>query len=868
MIERQTQAYSDDEIYGILNPVVGGWFRSKFGTFAPPQKYAVMNIHQRQNTLITAPTGSGKTLSAFLSVLNELTTLSMDGKLEDKVYCVYISPLKALNNDIERNLNEPLAEISELAKSKGKEIGVRVAVRTGDTTPAQRAKQLTKPPHILITTPETLAILLCAPKFREYMRDVKWCVVDEIHALASNKRGVHLNLSLERLQNLAGGFTRIGLSATIWPLERVAEYLVGYENGKPRDCKMVDVQNLKGMDLEVLSPVDNIVETSEPQLHGALYRLLDQLIQEHKTTLIFTNTRSATERVVHYLKENYPARYTDNIGAHHSSLSKEHRLKIEEKLKKGELKAVVCSTSLELGIDIGYIDLVILLGSPKSVARMLQRVGRSGHKLHDKAKGRIVVMDRDDLVECAVLLKNALEGHIDSIDIPQNCLDVLAQQIYGIAIENRQHIENVWSLVKRAYCYRNLARDDFDSVIKYLAGEYMSLEARNVYAKIWYDSTTGEMGRRGHLARVLYSTNIGTIPEESFILVKEGDRIIGEIDEGFLERLAPGDIFVLGGDTYRYGFARGMTAQVQPAPGRAPTVPSWVSEQLPLSFEMAMEIQRFRRLMEEKFTAGRSKQEIIDFINSYLYVDEKAANSIYEYFREQFLYAEIPHDKKLLIEFYTNPAGDKYAIFHSCYGRRVNDALSRAIAYAIFRTRHRNVYISLTDHGFLITACSNKIQAIQGLQALRTESLRAVVEKATDKSEVLRRRFRHCASRALMILRSYKGKHKSVGRQQLSSTLLLSTCRYLPNDFPILREAKREVLEDLMDIRHAEEVLADIEHGRVKTKMAATTLPSPFALALLSKGYSDLLKLEDRLEFIRRMHDAIKRRIDARNPSN
>ena len=269
-----------------------------------------------------------------------------------------------------------------------------------------------------------------------------------------------------------------------------------------------------------MCPVKNIINATQQELYENLYNLLDKLIQDHRTTLIFTNTRSATERVVHHLKTKFPKKYTEEIGAHHGSLSRQHRLNIEERLRKGELRCVVSSTSLELGIDIGYIDLVLLLGSPKSVARALQRVGRSGHKLHDKIKGRFIVLDRDDLVECAVMLKNALEGEIDNIDVPQNCLDVLAQHIYGLAIEDKQHSETLFSLVKRSYCFKDLSRDDFYSVIKYLAGEYVSLEQRNVYAKIWYDSETKMLGKRGKLARVLYSTNIGTIPDESYLQVK------------------------------------------------------------------------------------------------------------------------------------------------------------------------------------------------------------------------------------------------------------------------------------------------------------------------------------------------------------
>jgi len=859
MIKQQKRPHPDEETYSSLDPLVRAWFKSKFSEFSPPQKYAVLNIHKRENTLITAPTGSGKTLTAFLSILNELIKLSKQGKLEDKVYCTYVSPLKALNNDIRINLQEPLEEMEKLA---GKKLGIRVLVRTGDTTAYERVKMVRKPPHILVTTPETLGILLVAPKFRENLREVKWAIVDEIHALAQNKRGVHLSLSLERLQNLAGRFCRIGLSATIAPIEEIARFLVGQENGKERDCKLVDVNFLKKLDLKVMSPVPNIIDATQKDLHENLYNQLDQLIQAHKTTLIFTNTRAATERVVHHLKTKFPKNYTENIGAHHGSLSKEHRLDVEERLRKGELKAVVSSTSLELGIDIGFIDLVILLGSPKSVARALQRVGRSGHRLHDEVKGRIIVLDRDDMVECALILKNAVEGKIDRAFIPKNCLDVLAQHLYGIAIEEKQHVDNVLSLVRRSYCYKNLTEEDFGNVLKYLSGAYPGLEDQRVYAKIWHDKETRMLGRRGKMARVLYATNIGTIPDETHIRVKVGEQNIGKLDEAFLERLKKGDIFVLGGNTYRFNFARGMTIQVTPAPGRVPTVPSWFSEMLPLSFDLALEIQKFRRVVEHMFSEKKSKEDIINFIDRYLYVDKNTSNSIYEYMREQHYYAEIPHDKKLVIEFYRGFSDKKYVIFHSLYGRRVNDVLSRAIAYKLSKIKKRSVKINLTDNGFYLSADAQKLQVLRAFESLTPENLDELMELAIDKTEVLKRRFRHCAGRSLMILRTYKGQRKHVGRQQVSAQILINAARRISENFPILKEARREVLQDLMDIENTRKILEQWKKGRIKVKLIATDIPSPFALNLIARGYTDILKMEDKLEFIRRMHTAVLKEIE------
>ena len=403
MIEYLKDKNKPVQIKAILHPFVNRWFSIKLKKFSPPELYAVYPIHCRKNVLISSPTGSGKTLTAFLSVLNELIDSSEKQILEDRVYCVYVSPLKALSSDVQVNLLEPLKEMEELA---GKEFGIRVGLRTGDTTASEKSKMLKKPPHILITTPESLAIMINSPKFKLSLEKVQWMIIDEIHALAENKRGVHLNLTMERLNRLSPGICRVGLSATIAPLDEIAKYLVGYSGDEQRSCGIVDVDFSKKMDLQVLSPVRSLVDESYMLKHRKMYDLINKLVQEHKTTLIFTNTRAATERVVHNLKEMFPKLYNaENISAHHGSLSKDDRFTTEQNLRDGKLKVVVSSTSLELGIDIGYVDLVLCLGSPKSVARFLQRSGRSGHQLHSVVKARIIVMDRDDLIECSLLLK-------------------------------------------------------------------------------------------------------------------------------------------------------------------------------------------------------------------------------------------------------------------------------------------------------------------------------------------------------------------------------------------------------------------------------------------------------------------------------
>ena len=1320
MITYKTSPDSENTVKELLHPITKEWFFKKFKQFSLPQLYGVIEVHSRNNILISAPTGSGKTLTSFLAILNELIDSSSKGILEDKVYCIYISPLKALNNDIYKNLIEPLEEMEKIA---GKDLGIRVGVRTGDTTQAEKSKMLKKPPHILITTPESLAIVLSSIKFRDHLTNVNWCIVDEIHALAENKRGVHLSISLERLQNLSSSLCRVGLSATIAPLDEIAKFLVGSK----RNCKIIDARFDKKLDIQVLSPVDDLVNTNFKKLNSEMYKLIDKLIHEHKTTLIFTNTRSATERVVHHLKTHFPKKYTEIIkdrpmemqsliGAHHGSLSKEHRFAMEDALRKGKLKCIVSSTSLELGVDIGYIDLVICLGSPKSIARLSQRClpyksrillsdgtyktigeivenrlnvevlsfeinkgfiknksinyhknsnnilikinthsglslectedhpiltkngwkkakdiiegeeiaelfdididntpyiyeiieqkgfyvenrndflrnvvdkyiesndvkygefanligikqnhlqnylrkngrrkgirldiflnvmkvckinkkhylkyleelkskshhrlplplkfdkdfmwlsglvasdgsiienkktkelkikignkdikllkesqkifnkygffpkilkskgkefynldcgskllaqmmlslglkkgreksfhieisnvmnklpkeliipyiegvlegdgnknnnirlfsssknfaiglhnilnrcgiynyfveneakisklvpkinqkecycinitrnahvkkflkyctfkgkkaiylrdkkynfylkdkdiennicwvkidfiekieknesvynitlekepnnyfvesilthncGRAGHKLHETIKGRIIVLDQDDLIECSVMVKDMIERKIDRIHIPTNCLDVLAQQIYGAAVDQAWDLNELYNLVKNSYCYENLIRSDFDEVVDYLAGEFASLEDRYVYAKIWKNE--GKIGKRGKLGRVIYLTNLGTIPDETFVTVKIMDQIIGHIDEGFLEKLKPGDIFVLGGNTYEYKFARGMVAQVKSAEGRKPTIPSWFSEMLPLSFDLACEIQRFRKLMSDRFKNKKPKDEIIKFIKEFLYVEEKTANAIYNYFKDQYDYMDIPHYSNLIIEHYINEEEKHYIIFHTLFGRRVNDVLSRALAFAIGRNQHRDVEVGISDNGFYVSA-EKKINAIQAFKLIKSKDMQELLKLAIDKSEVLKRRFRHCASRSLMILRTYKGQVKRVGRQQVSSMLLINAVRRISEDFCILKEARREVLEDLMDLNNSIEIFKLIEDGKIKIKEVNTKIPSPFAINLVLQGYSDILKIEEKHEFLQRMYNMVQAKL-------
>lgn len=859
---------SSSEIKRILHPLIREWFFSKFKDFSDSQKFGVPAVHEKENILISAPTGGGKTLTAFLSILNNLVTLAEKNKLEKKVYAVYISPLKALNNDIHKNLIEPLEEINSLAKEKGIELQeIRVGLRTGDTTASEKAKMARKAPHILITTPESLAIVLTTKKFVDSFNEVEYCIVDEIHSLG-NKRGVFLSLNLERLNNISKIFPmKIGLSATVEPLEEVAKFLVGISEN--RKVKIAKVQANKKLDLDVLTPVADLI--NHPNPHTPLYHLIHDLVKEHKTTLIFTNTRAATERVVNYLKDKFPTDYTDdNIAAHHSSLSKDHRFEIEENLRNGKLKVVVCSTSLELGIDIGYIDLVILMGSPKASSRALQRVGRAGHKLHDTAVGRFIVLDRDDLVECSIIQKEMYEGKIDKIHFPKNALDVLSQCIFGMSINNPWNIDDILKVIRKSYCYGDLSKDDFLSVISYLSGEY-DLEKNHVYGKIWYDSEQKNLGKRGKMARVIYMTNVGTIPEESFVTVKlsgsgEGAKI-GVIDEAFLNRMKKGDVFVLGGKKYSYSYTKGMNLYVSPSPNRSPTIPSWFSETLPLSFDSALEISIFRGELKKLFSkngAGGQKDKIKSFIEKWASVSDEISEEIYNYFYQQYNFSEIPDDKTITIEKYIDERDDKkFVLVNSMYGRRVNDALSRALAYIIGSSQKRDVEIGISDRGFYLSSENWDIE--KAFEQLTSKNIEKLLKEAIEKTDILTRRFRHCATRGLMILRSYKGNTKSVKKQHMKSHFLIASVKKISEEFPILKEAKREVLEDLMDIENAKIVLDLIHSGKVKLSYHIVKVPSPFALNLLLQGHLDLMKIEDKQEFLQRMHKVYMSEIEKKS---
>ncbi len=873
-----------------FRPYVKEWFNDSFEGLSPPQKYSFELINNKENSLICAPTGSGKTLSAFLSVLDDLFTKGEEGELEDRIYAVYVSPLRALNNDIERNLQAPLEEIRGKADELGYDVPeVRSAVRTGDTTDAEKAEMRDKPPHILITTPESLGIILSSPKFRENLRQTEYMITDEIHSLSENKRGVHLSLSMERLEDIAeNDITRIGLSATQAPIKDIASYLVGFdaeeesweketeyetvemaeeasdEDFESRGCKIVDVAASKEIDIETISPVRDLIYTPGKEVQEAMYDRIHNLIQDHESTIIFTNTRSATERVVNNLTGRYDE-YDDIIGAHHSSMSREERLEVEEQLKKGELKIGVTSTSLELGVDIGAVDLVVQLGSPKGVARGIQRIGRSGHKIGKKAKGKMLVSDRDDAMECSVLTKCAKEDELDRIQIPENALDVLAQHMVGMACDHRWSIQHLYNVIRRSHCYRGLEREDFESVLKYLAGEY-ELEDQNVYRKIWVNRDEGLLGRSGKMTRVIYMTNIGTIPDETgYEVVTRGDKnYIGSLDEEFLDRLTKGDIFTLGGSTYQFSYAKGMKVFVDPKPQKQPTVPSWYSERLPLSYDLGTKIGEFREKIDDQLSMNASEDEIIQWTMHNYYLDEYTADAVTSYIQQQHDYlGEVATHQNITVEKYIDEDSRQNLIFHTIYGRRVHDAIARIMAHILQKKFGSNIGMIIDDNGFVLQTPRRPVDIEGLLDDLAECDPETELREAVSKTELIKRRFRHVAGRSLMVLRNYKGNSKTVGQQQMKGHFLISAIRNkYDEDFPMIKETYREIMEDAMDLNHAKEVIEGLRTDEISFSVHESDIPSPFSHNLLLQGSTDVVKMEDKKERLQNLHSQVMERIE------
>ncbi|MEM0139928.1 MAG: ATP-dependent helicase [Ferroplasma sp.] len=845
---KEEKLFNVNEALPFMDDIVAEWFNSKYSDLSEPQKKAIPFIHNKQNVLVSSPTGTGKTLTGFLSIINELFIKARNNELEDKIYCVYISPLKALANDINKNLNAPLNEIYELAEKYGiKPQEIRVAVRSGDTPQKDRSRMLKNPPHILITTPESLSLAITAIKFREKFSAVEYVIVDEIHEVSSTKRGSMLSLNLERLEALSPGFTRIGLSATQAPLDLIGNYLCGYSGKEPRPCEIIEVNTNKYLDLSIITPVKDLTLVSYEVANEKMYDILVDMINSHKTTLIFTNTRSATEHVAMRLK----ARGIENIEAHHSSLGKQTRVEVENRLKEGELKCVISSTSLELGIDIGFIDLVVQIGSPKSVSRALQRIGRAGHGVRDLSIGRFIVFDLDDLMECAVMTRAAYEHEIDRVTVPVNPLDVLSQGIIGMSLEKAWDVDEAYTLLKHSYAFHTLDREDYISTLEYLSGK---IEGSTLFSKIWYDKSENKFGKKGG-TRMIYFMNVGTIPDEAnYNVINEKGRMLGQLSDKFVERLKNGDIFVLGAKTYMMVKSSKNNIMVRAATGMKPTVPSWTGELLPRSYDLGILIGQFRKELYRRIKEGENTESWL--IDNY-HVDPFGARSLISYVKSQGDY-DIPTENHLYVEGYLDESFYSI-IFHIPLGRRVNDSLSRAYALAISNKYSVSTRISVNDNGFMITV-DKKIPIENTIHLLNTKNFADMVNRSILNTELFKQRFRYCATRSLMVLRKYKQADISVTRQQLRSDRLLRVLESIKN-FPIIKEAFNEVKNDVMDVERAQLYIDNVisENKYKISEYSAET--SPFSYNLILSGVSDIVLMEDRSKLLRELRSHLMDKI-------
>ena len=861
------------------------WFSSRFNDPTPAQTAAWPLIEAGRNVLIVSPTGTGKTFAAFLSVLNELALQHERGELRNTIYCLYVSPLRALSYDLEKNLREPLRQVY------GDAPPIRVGLRSGDTPQSERQKQFTKAPHILLTTPESLALLLSQEKWVPHLSRVRWVIVDEIHSLAENKRGAHLSISLERLDWLSDPrpettqrhvVQRIGLSATVAPLGEVAQFLVGTH----RRCEIVDVSAAKKVDLRVYSPLGQNPYPPSGYTGVRLIQELGRLVQKNRTTLVFTNTRSGAEAASFWLKEALPE-LADRIECHHASLDRDVRLEVEDRLKRGELRAVVCSTSLELGIDIGSVDLVVMLSTPKGVSRALQRTGRAGHNMHTTSRGLLMATNMNDLVECCATVLLARTRQLDPVRLPRAPLDVLAQHLVCIGCLQKWRRDDALALVRGAYPYRDLTQQEFDEVLDYLAGGGKALRAQytEVFGKIQLDDETFET-KTGLVRRDLLQ-NIGVIPSEGMVAVKLKQRTLGQVEEIFIRGLQPGDVFILAGRPVKLEREGMMEVFVSSADHATPTVPRWNANKMPLTNKVAEEIVRFRtevRQQIERVAGDHAPLE--EWIARRLDCGRANAEIIARIHEAQQAISEIPTADFLLVEElftagveeteavgesakrrvrqarqrFTQPA--RHYFFHTLIGRAANEALSRVVALRLSRLRGGNAVATPDDYGFVLTVTPEQHFTNDEIPRLLVpENFAENLDEALSRSHLLKYHFRNAAQAGLMVYRNYFGERKPLRKLQWSAEVIFNVLQQYEPGHVLLREARRDAIHTYIDIDGA---LAFLEEAAKKPmRVRAVDRVPPLSFALFATKIKEALLVEDPRETMERLFHLWWERIDS-----
>ncbi len=813
-------------------PFVRRWFAETFSEPTRPQREGWEAIASGRDTLIVAPTGSGKTLAAFLWALDHLHRLGLEGRLEDRVYVVYVSPLRALNNDIEKNLRAPLAGIQAAAAADGTRLPeVRVAVRTGDTLAAARQAMTRRPPHILITTPESLYILLTSERFRPALARTRFVIVDEVHALMGGKRGAHLALSLERLAALVEAQApgarpqRIGCSATVSPLDATLDFLTG---ATARDPVVVDIGFARELDLRVVAPVDDFLTATSDTIWDATLQLVAELVQTHRTTLVFAQSRRAAERIARDLND----RIADGrVAAHHGSLSRRARLEAENRLKEGELRALVATSSLELGIDVGAIDLVVQLQSPRNIAAALQRVGRAGHLLSRVSKGRIVVTRGEELGEAAAVVRSIRARELDRTVMPEAPLDVLAQQIVAAVAAESVGVDTLWQRFRNAAPYRTLSREDFVAVVRALA-EPLPAEVKGAAPRILWDRVNDRLhARRG--SRFLALTSGGTIPDAGLfdVFVAETDLKVGTLDEEFVTESLPGDVFLLGSHAWRIVKVRADRVLVEDAQGMSPTIPFWKGEHPSRSWELGLAVGRLRRDAADRLDTP----DFAEWAERECGLDGHAASAMRHWLVKAGEVLEgVPDDQGVIVESFSDELGGRHAMIHSVFGMRINGAWGMALREKLRRAFGTVAEASHVDDGILLSFAPGQVppRPERLVRLVAPEEVETLLGHALIGSPLFATRFRHAAVRALYIPRMFRGARTPAYLQRLKADALLEAVGGRA-EFPLVAETLRECFSDAFDVPRLKRLLERIHDGELSARHVDTPLPSPFVYPLL-----------------------------------
>ena len=820
-------------------PCVREWFEATFAAPSPAQAMAWPVVCRRENTLLLAPTGSGKTLAVFLCAIDDLLRRAGEGGVPEGIQVLYISPLKALGNDIHKNLVDPLAQIRDRAGEGVPEI--RVAVRTGDTTQAERAAMVRRPPHILITTPESLFLLLGSRRMAPHLETVRTVIVDEVHALCDSKRGVHLALSLERLvERVAGPMQRLGCSATLSPLDEIAAFLVGRGvGGQPRDCHIVDTGVRKDLDVCVLAPLPDFLEADLSALWSSAYELLLREIATHDTTLVFCNSRYKAERTALRLEEL--AAGTARIGVHHGSMSKELRLRAEDDLKCGRLDALVATASLELGIDIGSVDLVIQLESAKSVATGLQRIGRAGHLLDSTSKGRMLIFERDELLEAAAVCHGMVQGEVDAIRLPRGCLDVLGQQIAGMVAVRDWPCDEILRLVRRAYPYTDLSLADFESVLRMLAGELpfaMNMPPRPL---VLWDRVSGRLSAARGAAHVC-ATCVGTIPEDSEydVVIEATGKRVGKVQSAFVDDcLRTGDVFVLGSTCWRLAAVKRNRLLVREAPGAAPTVPWWSGPVESRTTEVGRAIGVLRRGIAQRL----ADPALASWLQQEYRLSESAASALVDYVLDQKqACGTVPDHEHMLVETWRDELGRANVIVHCPLGERLNRAWGVALSEGAKEELGQSWSACASNDLLMLTlqgAPTQRFGVAETRRLLATvsaDSVREMIRRTTNSGAVLTSTFREVAACALQVLRSQRGTRVPFWLQSYRAGELFEACGG-DQAYPVVAEVVRSYIEEALDVPGLAGVLGSIASGDVSLAIQAVEAPSPFSHSLLVRDW-------------------------------